>query len=120
MARLVSLQKSAHHNLRIDTKKVEAQGASLNMVPVMLSEFLKLAVQYPIAFTKNKETGRFVCVAMFGFNPGENLFWKNNSWDSIYIPLHIVRQPFFIGSANDDDIASDENRFVVCIDVENE
>ena len=36
----------------------KAFGGKLNMVPVVLSEFLKLVVQYPIAFAKDKDTGR--------------------------------------------------------------
>jgi hypothetical protein len=119
MARLVLLNKNAHQHLKVNTQIAEAQGANLHMVPVMLSEFLKLAVQYPIAFTKNKDNGRFICVAMFGFNPGENLFWKNNNWETLYLPLHIVRQPFFLGKDDTNESASGENRFVICLDTEN-
>lgn len=120
MSRLVSLNKNAHQHLKVNTQLAEAQGGNLHMVPVMLSEFLKLAVQYPIAFTKNKDNGRFVCVAMFGFNPGENLFWKNNNWDTLYLPLHIVRQPFFLGLNDSNENTPEENRFVICLDTENQ
>jgi len=111
MSNLVTLNNHAHQHIRVDTQLAEAQGASLSMVPVVLSEFLKLAVQFPIAFTKNKDTGRFVCVALFGFQEGENLFISNNEWDSLYIPLQIRRQPFFLGNS---DISEDQ--FVICID----
>lgn len=120
MSRLVSLNKNAHQHLKVNTQLAEAQGSNLHMVPVMLSEFLKLAVQYPIAFTKNKDNGRFVCVAMFGFNPGENLFWKNNNWDTLYLPLHIVRQPFFLGRNDSNENIPEENRFLICLDTENQ
>ena len=109
MTQLVSLHNQQHQHLRVDTQLAEAQGGNLNMVPVMLSEFLKLAVQFPIALTKNKETGRFVCVALFGFAQGENLYFQNGEWNSIYIPLQISRQPFFLGSEKDD-------QFVICVD----
>ena len=71
MSRLVSLNNNIHKDVRVNTAIAEAQGGLLNMVPVMLSEFLKLAVQFPIAITKNKETGQFVVVALFGFQAGE-------------------------------------------------
>jgi hypothetical protein len=116
MALLESLDKTAHREISIDSRMVEVLGAGLNMVPVALSEFLKLVVQYPIAFTKDKETGRFVCVALFGLHDGENLFLENGQWNAIYIPLHITRQPFFLGNAAEN--TPDGDQFVVCIDVE--
>lgn len=114
MTNLVALHQHLHQSLRINTHAVEVQGGQLQMVPVVLSEFLKLAVQFPIAFTKNKDTGQFVCVALFGFQPNENLFIKDNQWDSLYIPLQIRRQPFFLGKSE-----QDENQFVICIDSKN-
>jgi hypothetical protein len=116
MAHLVSLDKTAHRQLRIDSRLVEASGAQLNMIPVVLSEFLKLVVQYPIAFAKDKETGRFTCIALFGFHDKENLFIENGQWNSIYVPLQISRQPFFLG--NDSASEGESDQFVVCIDVE--
>ena len=116
MAHLVLLDKTAHRHITICSALVEVLGGTLNMVPVVLSEFLKLVVQYPIAFAKDKETGRFVCVALFGFHDKENLFVDNAQWDAIYIPLHIARQPFFLGNASENPDGRDA--FVVCIDVE--
>jgi hypothetical protein len=118
MAHLVTLAPEAHRDIRIDTGRVEAAGATLNMVPVVLTEFLKLVVQYPIAFTKDKDTGRFVCVALFGFHDNENLFVDDGRWNAIYIPLQVARQPFFLGNAAEN--AADEAQFVVCLDVEHD
>ena len=118
MAHLVSLDNVAHRRIRIDSSKVEVAGGKLNMVPVVLSEFLKLVVQYPIAFAKDRETGRFSCVALFGFQEHENLFVDNGQWNAIYVPLQVSRQPFFLGSAADD--APESDQYVVCIDVEHD
>lgn len=109
MARLVALNSEHHRELRIDTGKIEQQGVALRMVPVMPGEFLKLAIDYPIVLTKNAETGQFVCVALFGFAEGENLFWRGGHWDSLYTPLNIARQPFFVGT-------DDDGQPLVCID----
>ena len=105
MNRLTALNSAAHRNVRVNQQQVLAQAAQLNMVPVVLGEFLKLCVQYPIVLTKNGATGQFTCVALFGFDKTENLFWKDDRWDAIYVPLQIGRQPFFLG-----------NEAVVCID----
>jgi hypothetical protein len=77
------------------------------MLPVVLGEFLKLCVQYPILLTKNGATGQFTCIALFGFEKQENLFWQQDHWDALYVPLQVTRQPFFLGADQDK---------VVCID----
>jgi hypothetical protein len=101
MNRLIALNSAAHRNLRVDPEQALAQAAQLNMVPVVLGEFLKLCVQYPIVMTKNGITGQFTCVALFGLEKAENLFWKQNRWDAIYVPLQVSRQPFFLGADGD-------------------
>ncbi|NIB40923.1 SapC family protein [Pseudomaricurvus alkylphenolicus] len=116
MTCLVSLHHKQHRNLRINPQAVETQNANLHMVPVVLSEFLKLAVQYPIAFTKNRDTGRFVCVAMLGLEPGENLFVQEGNWDALYVPLQVSRQPFFVGQESGND--SNQEKLVVCVDTD--
>lgn len=115
MSNLVALNNELHQRIRINTQQAETQGSHLNMIPVVLSEFLKLAVQFPIGLTKNKETGRFVCVALFGFQEGENLFIKNQQWTSLYVPLQIRRQPFFLGNSE-----QAQDQFVICIDTGNQ
>ena len=112
MAHLVALDNHAHRQIGVHGERVEAAGAALNMVPVVLSEFGKLVVQYPIAFTKDKDTGRFACVALLGFHDGENLFVDDGRWDAIYVPLQVARQPFFLGKADEGE------HFIVCIDTE--
>ena len=108
MTKYVALDPSAHRELKINTDALQAQGANERIVPVVISEFPKLVIEYPIVFTKHEETGRFVCVAVLGFEPKENLFWQNGTWTGIYTPLNVLRQPFFIGY--------DEGRSVICID----
>lgn len=107
MNRLVALDSAAHRRLRVDQEQVIAQAAQLNMLPVVLGEFLKLCVQYPIVLTKNGATGQFTCIALFGFEKHENLFWRANRWDALYVPLQVTRQPFFLGDTN-----------VVCLDMQ--
>lgn len=108
MTKYVALDPSAHGELKINTDALQAQVANERIVPVVISEFPKLVIEYPIVFTKHEETGRFVCVAVLGFDPKENLFWQNGAWTGIYTPLNVLRQPFFIGY--------DEGRSVICID----
>lgn len=110
MTHFVALHNQLHQSLRVDTTLIESLGATNNMVPVVMSEFLRLVVHYPIVFTKNSENGNFVCVALLGFEAGENLFWQDNQWQGIYTPLNIMRQPFFIGQENE--------QTLICIDTD--
>ena len=113
------IRKKIHQNIRINQKKAEAHGADQRTMPVVLTEFLKLSAHYPIVVTKNVETGKFVCVAVLGLEQGENLFWINNTWDAIYTPLNVQRQPFFVGNDRDsngvDSELESKDRFVICL-----
>lgn len=111
MSKLVALSRQSHREIRIDTHQVERQAAELHLVPVVLPEFRKLVVQYPIVFSKNSDTGQFMCSALLGFEQGENLFWQQEGWQGIYIPLQVRRQPFFLGQ-NDSAESQDP---VLCI-----
>ena len=117
-SKLVALNKNAHQSVQIDTQKVEAEGADIHMIPVVLSEFRKLIVQYPIVFSKNAQTGQFMCSALTGFEQGENLFWQQGSWQGVYVPLQIARQPFFLGQNEtqaQNHSASEGANLIMCI-----
>lgn len=117
MANLVAVDNKNHRKVQIDTSKLTLHGAELNMVPVVMSEFSSAAVQYPLAITKNGDTGEFVCIALLGFEAGENLFWHNDEWQGLYLPLQIRRQPFFVGNTNTTNKAQAESvDHIVCID----
>ena len=100
--KFVTLSQTEHKHLKIQPSKVEALGAQQTMVPVVINEFKKLCVQYPIVLTKNGDTGQFICVALLGFEKGENLLWQDEQWQGIYTPINISRQPFFIGQESAD------------------
>jgi len=116
MENLVAIDNKAHKNLSINPAKAEHHGAKLNLIPAVIAEFTHLAVQHPIVLTKHGETGEFVCTALFGFEKDENLFWLDDQWQGVYLPLQIQRQPFFIGDAVDEE-STKSGDYVVCIDL---
>lgn len=95
MAQLEVISAAHHQHLAIDPSQIEAHGAHLHLIPVVVTEFTQLIAQFPIVFTKNAETGQFMCCAMCGFEPHENLFFQQQ-WQGIYVPLQVRRQPFFL------------------------
>jgi hypothetical protein len=115
MSRLVELSREEHSGLRIDPDLVEGAAARQHLIPIVASEFRKAAIQYPIVFAKNPETGRFAPFVLSGLEPEENLFWSGTRLDVAYVPLNIRRGPFFVGTA---DSSSGANGNVLCIDVE--
>lgn len=124
MTNLVALDNKNHLTTRIDPDKAELHGTDLHLLPVVVSEFMQVALQYPIVITKNGDTGRFVFAAMLGFEAGENLFWQDGRWQGIYLPLQIRRQPFFVearvgassevNSETSSEGTSDD--YIICID----
>lgn len=114
MTKLVALNNRIHQSVYIDANKAQQQIADLHMLPVVLSEFQKLVVQLPILFSKNADTGQFVCVTLMGLEEGENLYWQDASFQGFYMPLNVARQPFFVGQ---DEQTGDD--YVICIDMDN-
>ncbi|MEM9388750.1 MAG: SapC family protein [Pseudomonadota bacterium] len=116
MVRLVALDSVVHRDLRIDPHAVVDAVARERTVPVAVCEFAKVATQHPIVFTKSAATGRFVAVAMMGFEEGENLLVEQGEWQGAYIPLNLARQPFFLGH----DSASEgaPSHYTVCVDMD--
>ena len=119
MANLVAVDSKSHKDIKINNTLVKAHGKNLHLVPAVLAEFTHIALQQPIVLTKNGETGQFVFAGMFGFEEGENLFWQNQQWQGLYLPLQIQRQPFFIGEVPiqpGKEIKRENDDFLVCID----
>lgn len=112
---LVELSRAEHSELKISPDLAEASAARQHLIPIVASEFRKAAIQYPIVFAKNPETGRFAPFVLNGLEPEENLFWSGTKMDVAYVPLNIRRRPFFVGMA---DTSSGANDNVLCIDIE--
>jgi len=110
MTNLVAIDNKNHKDITVDGSKAEMHGANVNLIPVVVPEFSNLATQYPIVITKNGDTGQFVFAAMLGLETNENLFWQDEQWQGLYLPLQIQRQPFFVGEMN--------NEQIMCIDLE--
>jgi hypothetical protein len=119
MAKLANLDRTAHQSLRVEEKRALAVCKDTTMCTVAFSEIARLVIEYPIVFTKSGGADRFVCVALFGVDPTENLFWRDDRWNSYSMPLNIARQPFFV--AVTDTVTGGENAqaLVTCIDFGN-
>ncbi len=101
MATIVELHPSAHHYWYLDTNKIVQHGKALNLIPVVIDEIRQLIIDYPVVITKRQDTGEFMLSALTGFSEGENLFFEQEAWNSLYIPLQVQRQPFFVSPVSE-------------------
>lgn len=109
--KLVQLSREHHAGLRVDPAKAAATAATVHLVRIVRSEIRKAAAHYPLFFVKDGETGAFHLAALMGLEPHENLYWDGAALDTGYVPLNILRQPFYIGG-------EDALSGVICVDVE--
>jgi hypothetical protein len=94
MSNIVLLDSAAHRKLRVHTQVGARFGDNQRFVTVVVGEFQKLALHYPILLSKDADTGQFYCGAMLGFDSGENLFIDEQSSLSAYRPLNLQRGAF--------------------------
>jgi hypothetical protein len=93
---VVLLDRQNHRGLRIQAVADAGLGDNQRFVQVVVTEFSRLVVHYPLLFSKDSDTGAFFCGAMMGFDAGENLFVKEGGGQESYRPLNLQRVPFFI------------------------
>ncbi|MEL6568506.1 MAG: SapC family protein [Pseudomonadota bacterium] len=102
-----------HKMLRIREERSEAAGDGAMCAITFPGEFRNVQAHYPILFRMDPDRSRFTCMALFGFENGENLFLKNQAWDARYVPLSMDVMPFMIGLPQN---ASDERKVVLDMD----
>lgn len=97
MANHVLLNSADHRTLRISALRGAELGDAMMSSLIVPSEFRRVQNDYPILFRLTPQRDRFQALAMFGFQPGENLFLDGAQWDARYRPLAMAIQPFLIG-----------------------
>jgi len=91
------LNNVEHQNIKVITERSARYGDDVHFAMTFPLEFRQIQSCYPIFFRKDANTGQFSPVALFGFQPRENLYLSDTGWDAHYIPLMIRRHPFVIG-----------------------
>ncbi len=93
----VILTAEDHRDLRIRAQRAPELGDAVMTCITVPSEFRRVQTHYPILFQLDAARDSFTALAMFGFEPGENLFLTEAGWDARYRPLAIDSQPFLVG-----------------------
>jgi hypothetical protein len=102
MSQAVSLNNVDHKDLRVIAERGAAYGDDVMFSLTFPAEFRQVQAHYPIVFRRTDDASGYEALALFGFEPGENLFLGPQGWDAHYIPLAIERQPFLIGRNGDE------------------
>jgi len=119
MPNLANLDRATHKNLRVQEEQAFGACKEITMCAVVLNEIPRLVIEYPLAFTRHGDTGQYICVALFGVDPDRNLYWKDERWNSVTVPLNVGRQPFFVAMADNPAAGEGAKGLVTCIDLEN-
>ena len=84
--RLTNLNRVAHQKLRVLEEPAFSACKDVTMCAVTLSEIPRLVIEYPVAFTKGDEKTPIIPVALFGVGPEQNLYWRDDRWNSVGMP----------------------------------
>jgi hypothetical protein len=95
---VVPLDKQKHAGLGLKANTDHLWCANLNAVFINAAEFVKAALDYPIAFARDPGSGEFMPVAVLGLRAKQNLFVDaQGQWRPLtYIPAYFRRFPFCI------------------------
>lgn len=97
MSNVVALDKEQHRNLKVIVDSDFGHADTAHLVPLTASEYVLAATSYPIVLIKDGQTGRFCSVGLLGLVEGENLFYADKQWHTVYIPNSITQAPFYLG-----------------------
>ncbi|HVQ12188.1 MAG TPA: SapC family protein [Vicinamibacterales bacterium] len=119
MPKLQNLDRLLHRALRVQEETCFTVCRDTTMCIVTFNEIMRLVLEYPLVFTQGRNTDQFVCVALFGVDPSENLYWRDGRWNAEFMPLNIARQPFSVDVTGGSAAGEGAPQIVTCIDVEN-
>ena len=113
MPKYEALNTQDHVNLRLNPQGGYAFAAQNHIVSVVLHEFSKVSLSYPIIFVKNTETSSFQPMALMGLEPQKNLFVDTaGRWlAGAYVPAAFRRYPFALTDIGQGSLA-------ICIDMD--
>ena len=109
--KIVPINNDTHRTLKVQELRNFPHARSQHMAILAACEIMSSSVNYPVVFAKHPETGRFLCLAIFGLESGENLFFNKDGWKATYIPMNISRTPFAMVESGKGDDA-----MLICID----
>lgn len=97
MANITPIKKETHQNIKIAAKRDLSNVSNQHIAPITAPEYSQAATSYPIVLVKDQGTERYRSVVMLGLEANENLYYKEDSWNAVYVPQSISMAPFSLG-----------------------
>jgi len=116
LANRIPLDNVEHHALRV-AQWGSTELDKVNQTLIVPTEFEDAQREYPIFFRKDAD-GKFVTIALLGFDKGENLFLDGEHWNARYIPSVHRRGPFFLGVRETGDLGEAKRELTLHIDLD--
>jgi hypothetical protein len=109
--KVVALNKETHRSHKLKPISDLSFTADMQTIPLVPTEFVEAAKEYPIVFVKPSPTGNEMQpMLLLGLKNGENLYAKKDgTWDARYIPAFIRRYPFIFATAGNE-------QYTLCVD----
>jgi len=111
---VVALDRLRHARVCIAPPPDLAHAGQLNHAVIGLAEVALAATDYPLVLLKDALTGRFHLAALLGLAQNCNLFVLNSHWHATYLPLTVLRYPFFLDEGAPFGLALDEASDLIC------
>ena len=108
MAQLIPISRDLHAARAWKRPTSLAFASGLAVTPVFAQEMAATAMAFPIVFTRENGAaeGDFIPAALFGLEPGQNLFLgPQNQWLGRYVPLSLRYYPFQLARMQDEQLA---------------
>ena len=96
MTELVELNNKKHLEMRVKPGSNVALAAKQQIMKLRVTEASKAATSFPVFFTRDPRNGAWVLSALSSFEPNQNLFVKQQRWDSAFQPTSVQTYPIYL------------------------
>jgi hypothetical protein len=116
MANIVPVKKDKHQKLKLAEKRTLSHINNHHIVPISIGEYVQASASFPIVFVKDPGTEQYRSVVMLGLEASENLFYRDEKWQGLYMPQSLTVSPFTLGI--DPEVETIEPTLTTCIDLD--
>lgn len=114
-ANIQTVDFGRHGRLKVKPHPGFGHARDRNLVAVNVAELGMASTSFPIVLAQNPGANRYVLMAMLGLKNGENVYFGEQFWESVYVPMAVQRHPFIVGL---DDRREDDTQLTTCIETD--
>jgi len=96
MSELTVLDYQTHSALTLSPNHTGIFVRDRHMLPLRVTEITRAILDFPVFISRLQTGGDYALSALTGLEPGQNLYWDGNSWQSGFQPVAMQTYPFFL------------------------